>query len=121
MPQIAPLFIEKDRALIEGLKYDPSLEPGFNALSGVLVWPDELPSNITPMGHDVLDTLWTGRSLLHRGLNLSDVPINPAFCINVWDRALIEIPNWPGFKGLALNETDKEFLNKNLSRTGGFD
>ncbi|MDX2106002.1 MAG: hypothetical protein SFY67_06325 [Candidatus Melainabacteria bacterium] len=121
MTQIAPLFSERDRILIEKLKYDPALEPKYNALSGVLIWQDELPSNVTPNGHDVLGTLWTGRSMLHRGFTLSDAPINPEYCIEVWEQALTEIPNWPGFKRLTLNETDKTFLNKNLAQEGGFD
>jgi len=121
MTQNTPLFLERDRNLIENLKHDPSLKPSYSSLSGLLIWQDELPSNITPNGHDVLGTLWTGRSALHRGLSLSDVPINPEFCIKVWEQALIEIPNWPGFKRLSLNETDKIFLNQNLTGRGGFD
>ncbi|MBP6745276.1 hypothetical protein KA344_08570 [bacterium] len=68
------LFIPRDLKLIEELVLDPTLEPRFNAISAYLVWDDELPSGITPDGLDVLSSLWTARSLFHRGLTFSDHP-----------------------------------------------
>lgn len=116
-----PLFTKNDLKLVRELVYNPDLEPGFNALSGYLTWDDELPSGITPDGLDVLQSLWTARSLLHRGLVLSDHPINPDYCQRVWNMATEEIPNWPGFKRLTLNEVDQSYYQEMLAKQNPFD
>ena len=115
------LFIPRDLQLLENLVLDPSLEPKFNALSAYFLWEDELPSGITPDGLDVLQSLWTARSLFHRKLSFADHPINPEYSRRVWEQALKEIPNWPGFKRLTLSNEDKEYYERKLNQEDPFD
>jgi len=115
------LFKARDLELIRNLVLDPSLESKFNALSAYFFWEDEIPSNITPDGLDVLQSLWTARSLFHRGLTLKDHPINPEYSRLVWEQALEEIPNWPGFKRLTLSNEDKAYYEQKLNQENQFD
>lgn len=115
MTKIKELFSENDRGLIEAAQFDSSLEPRFNALSATLVWEDEIPSNITPDAYDVLSSLWVARSLMHRGLTFADHPINPEASQRIWEQAVLEIPNWPGFKRLALSEKERVFYEQMLA------
>lgn len=110
MIQNKPLFSQRDKELVDALIYDNSLEPIFNSLADYLIWLDERPDNITPEGSDKLQTLWVGRSLLHKGLSFADHEINPEYCALVWNQALEEIPNWPGFKRLQLTEKDNKYF-----------
>ncbi|MBP7861878.1 hypothetical protein KA183_09370 [bacterium] len=116
MTQNEPLFSERDKRLIDALIYDPSLKPKFNDLADYFIWLDELPSNFSIEGEDKLESLWVGRSLLHKGLTFAHHPINPEYCATMWNRALEEIPNWPGFKRLKLNEKDNELFQKCLAK-----
>lgn len=118
--QQRPLFVPQDLQRIEQLELDISLEPRFNALSGYLVWDDELP-DITPDGLDVLQTLLTARSLLHRGLTVADHPINAEYSTRVWEKAMKEIPNWPGFKRLLLRQAEEAFFDLKLNLENAFD
>ncbi len=121
MTQTKQLFSERDRALIETSVYDSTLEPRFNPLSDYLMWDDELPSNITPDGIDVLSSLWSARSLMYRGLTFSDHPINPEYSQRVWEQAIQEIPNWPGFQRLRLSAEDQQYYAKMLAKDNHFD
>jgi hypothetical protein len=112
---VGSLFSQKDRDILQSQKYDASLRPGFNALTYCLVWDDEHPMGVSREGHDVLATLWLGRRLMHQGLTFADHPVNPDFCRNVWQQAIEEIPDWPGFKRLTLNEQDRTYFEKNFA------
>jgi hypothetical protein len=114
------LFISRDLKLIEELVLDPKLEPRFNALSAYLMWMDELPSGITSDGVDVLSSLWSARSLFHRGMSLADHPINPEYSRRVWEQALKEIPGWPGFQRLKLSEKDKSYFEEMIGKENPF-
>lgn len=114
--QQKPLFVPQDLQRIEQLVFNNSLEPRFNALSGYLVWDDELP-DVTPDGLDVLQTLLTARSLLHRGLTLADHPINVEYSTRVWEQAMKEIPNWPGFRRLMLSQAEEAFFDQKLNHS----
>ncbi|MCW5824007.1 MAG: hypothetical protein KIT34_14480 [Cyanobacteria bacterium TGS_CYA1] len=115
MNQNKNLFLDRDKRLIDALVFDQSLKPKFNDLADYFFWLDELPENFTPEGFDILASLWLGRSLLHQGKKLEDHPINPEHCIRVWNQALVEIPNWPGFKRLSLNEADNKLFQECLA------
>lgn len=115
------LFTTNDLNLVRDLVHDPSLKPRFNELSGYLTWDDELPPGVTPGGLDILQSLWTARSLLHRGLQLTDHPINPKYCQQVWNAANEEIPDWPGFKRLILNSADQSYYKQMLEAENSFD
>jgi len=45
-------FSGKDLELIEGLVYNPSLKPGYEALKDALIWSDERPDGLTPEGYE---------------------------------------------------------------------
>jgi hypothetical protein len=105
-----PLFIGKDLQLIQNLRYDPALTPSFEGLRGCLIWDDERPDGLSPEAYNYLSSLWGARSLLHKGLSLSDHPINPEYATDIWQRALKQVPNWPGFKRLKLTEKDAQYL-----------
>lgn len=110
------IFIPRDLKLIEELVLDPTLEPRFNAIGAYLVWDDELPSGITPDGLDVLSSLWTARSLFHRGLTFPDHPVNAEYSRRVWEQALKEIPNRPGFQRLRLREADRSYFEEMIGK-----
>ena len=115
------LLNSRDLQLVENLVLDPSLASKFNTLSAYFFWDDELPSGITPDGLDVLQSLWTARSLFHRGLTFADHPINPEYSRRVWEQALKEIPNWPGFKRLTLSEKDQAYYEQKMTQKDPFD
>jgi len=83
-----PLFSEIDKQLINALVFDSSLEPMFNSLADYFFWFDERPKNITPDASDKLQSLWVGRSLLHKGLTFADHEINPEYCANIWKQQM---------------------------------
>lgn len=112
-----PLFTGNDLRLIDSLVYDPSLEPSFEFLKACLVWSDERPDGLTPAAYDKLCSLWVARSLLHNGLDFSDHPINPEYCRKLWQRAIEEIPDWPGFKRLTLTQKDKVYYREELEKS----
>jgi len=114
------VFKENDLELMRSLVYEPGLEPSFEFLKGCLIWSDERPEGLTPDAYDNLASLWIARSLLHNGLALSDDPINPEFTQKLWKRAINEVPEWPGFKRLALTEKDKQYLASVLESSHDF-
>jgi hypothetical protein len=110
-----PVFTGNDLRLMESLVYDANLEPSYEFLKGCLVWTDERPEGLTPAAYDKLGSLWIARSLLHRGLDFSDHPINPEYCRNLWERAIRQVSNWPGFKRLTLSEKDKRYYETKMN------
>lgn len=115
-----PVFSGNDLRLIEGLVYDPNLEPSYEFLKGCLIWTDERPDGLTPAAYDSLCSLWMARGLLHRGFNLSDDPIDPAFTKDLWERAIRQVPQWPGFRRLDIGEKDRNYLQSMLGGKGEF-
>jgi len=115
-----PLFKGKDLKLIESLVYDSSSEPNYESFKGCLVWPDESPNDITMDGFEKLSILWAVRSLFHQGLTIADHPLDPEYCRNIWERANQEIPGWPGFKRLTLNDKDKAYFEQRLNQEEQF-
>jgi hypothetical protein len=51
----------------------------------------------------------------------TEEPLDPEYCRRIWQQAIEEIPDWPGFKRIVLDQKDKAFLTENLDRGGGFD
>lgn len=111
-----PVFSRKDLELIQSLVYDPTLEPSYEYLKGCLVWSDERPNGVTPDAYRNISSLWVARSLLHRGLTLADHPINPAYAQDIWDRAIHQIGNWPGFKRLTLSQKDLNYYEEEMNK-----
>ena len=104
-------FTERDRALVEGLTYDPSLKPGFELLKGCLIWEDERPDGLTPENYEKLCDLWIARSCLHRGLAIGEGTLDPQYFKDAWDAAIRDGIRWPGFQRLKLSPEDKAMLD----------
>jgi hypothetical protein len=115
-----PVFKKEDLQLIKSLVYDAGAEPNYESFKGCLVWPDETPADLTMDGFEKLSSLWVARSLFHQGLTIADHPLDPEYCRNIWDRALLEIPAWPGFRRLTLNDKDKTYYEKRLNEEEQF-
>ncbi len=108
-------FNDQDLELIKSLKYDPSLEPNFEALKGCLIWDDERPMGLSSEAYRTVSSLLVARSLLHKGLTLDDHPINADYCKKVWASAQQQISDWPGFRRLTLSDKDRKYLNDEIA------
>jgi hypothetical protein len=109
------LFSDRERTIVEALRYDPVARPAFELLKGCLVWADERPDNITSEGYSIVCDLWAARSYLHRG-----EPI-PARLRTVWERAQREGLNWIGLRRLELSVEDKEYYDASLRELNSAD
>ena len=114
------VFAGNDLKLMKSMVYEPDLEPSYEFLKGCLIWNDERPDGLTPDGYDNLSSLWIARALLHNGLGLSDDPINPDFTRELWERAMNEVPEWPGFKRITLSYKDRQYLESMLESSHDF-
>ena len=103
-----PLFIERDRAIIEAQSSDPKAEPSFELLKGCLVWADEHPNGLTPDGYSTLCDLWGARGYLHRGRPM------PEHLRAIWEEAQSEGLRWIGFRRLTLSAEEKEYYEAAL-------
>lgn len=90
------LFSQRDRRLVESLVYDGNAEPSYEQLKDCLIWPDELPENITPDGYEVLSNLWIARSLFHRGRSFDSYPLDSTYIKKSWELAHQLNLKWPG-------------------------
>jgi hypothetical protein len=64
-------------------------------------------------------SLWIARSLLHQGLDFSDDPINAEFTRDIWNRAIQQIPKWPGFKRISMSKKDAEYYEHEMKLAAG--
>jgi len=111
-----PLFTGKDLKLIESLVFDPNLTPSFDIMRSCLVWQDERPAGLSPTGSESLIDLWCARSFLHQGRDFSDHRLDPEYFRKIWERALRQDFQWPGFNRLTLTEADKVFYESELKK-----
>ena len=109
------LFSDRDRAIVEGLRYDPAAQPSFELLKGCLVWTDEHPDNLTSEGYSIMCNLWAARSYLHRGEPM------PERLYTVWEQAQGEGLRWVGFQRLTLSAEDKEYYEVSLRESRSAD
>jgi hypothetical protein len=114
------VFKGKDLDLIQSLVYDSSLEPMYCSFRMYLHWPDELPSGITPEGYETLCDLWIARACLYHGITL-DQSLDQAVFTRVWDRAIAQGLQWPGFQRLKLSNIDQSYFQKMLNQENPFD
>jgi hypothetical protein len=112
-----PYFDDRDRALVEALTYDPAEQPAYEYIKGCLVWRDERPDGMTPMGYERLCDLWIARSYLHRGMPLNSGPFDPDYFEKAWKHALRDGIHWPGFRRLTLSPEDKAYYELQLNDT----
>ncbi len=107
-----PFFSERDRALVESLRYDSSLKPAFDSIKGCLVWPDERPDNLSPDGYEKLCDLLIARSFIHENRPFSSWKLEPHHFAQVWEDAIADKIQWPGFQRLKLSEEDQAYLDE---------
>jgi hypothetical protein len=108
-----PLFNESDLELIQSLNFDASLKPSYHPLKGCLTWNDEKIDNLSPSGYEIIGDLWIVRSYIHLDKDLKTT-LDPEYFRDIWVRAEQQIPNWPGFKRLELNDEDRTYLETSL-------
>ena len=99
-------FQDRDLELIEGLEFNPELEPSYDAIKNCLVWEDERPDGLTSDGYEKLCDLWIARSFIHRGIPFSNWELDPEYFEHVWEEATQAKFKWPGFNRVKL--TDRE-------------
>lgn len=107
---------ERDLNLIRALNFDPSAKPNFEMLKYCLIWPDERPSeHLSNEGSEFLSDLWIVRGFIHRSLPPEQWGLDSQYFKDVWAFGLKNVGQWPGFKRLALSETDRSNLVSCLS------
>jgi len=111
---------DSDRKLIESQKFDPKLNPEFDIMRMHLIWSDELPLGISSKGLELLQKLWIARAVKFHGLKL-DKPFDPEHFLSIWDYALSNQLQWPGFKRQHLSERDKAYYEQCLSNLNNDD
>jgi hypothetical protein len=109
-------FSEKDRSLIESLRYDVTLEPSFDLIKSCLVWADERADGLTRDGYEKLCDLWIARSFLHRGMPFSSWKLAPEYFGALWQDAMKEVGAWPGFLRLQLSKRDRAYYERQLRK-----
>jgi hypothetical protein len=114
------IFTGRDLELIESLKYNPCLEPGYCHIKDCLAWEDERVDGLTPDGYESLCDLWIARSFIHRNLDFSAYDLSPEYFRDIWERALKQGFKWPGFNRLILSETDKAFYERMRAHAADF-
>ena len=107
-------FYDRDRKLIEALRYDAALKPSFELIKSCLVWEDERPEGLTPDGYDKLCDLWIARSFIHRNLPFSSWTLAPDYFEGAWKAASEDGFSWPGFRRLQLSAEDLAYYEQCL-------
>ncbi|WP_156339178.1 hypothetical protein [Chondromyces crocatus] len=105
-------FSSTDREKINRLEHDPSSTPLYEHLRDCLVWPDEEPPFISKDGFLLLGSLWAIRGFIHRGLSPDNWDHKPLVYQKIWQDALDDVPQWPGFKRLEISDVDREFMRQ---------
>lgn len=109
-------FSQSDRVAIGRLAYDPTATPAYDIIRSCLVWADERPVGISNDGYELVGDLWIYRGALHRGIPLQQWGVNPERFQSVWETALGDIPNWPGFRRIELSTDEHAFLVEELRK-----
>lgn len=112
-----PFFSERDRALVESLRYDEALKPSFDSIKGCLVWRDECPDNLSHEGYEKLCDLLIARAFIHENRPFSSWKLDPHYFAQIWEDAITDKIQWPGFQRLKLSEEDQAYLNEELANS----
>lgn len=110
-------FEPEDRHILQQLVLDPVAEPNFELLKACLVWPDERPERISEPGYELLRDLWSVRGFMHRNVPVENWGLEPGYFQSVWDYALQDVPQWPGFKRIQLSDAERAYLSQCLAET----
>jgi len=110
-------FSSADREGLGQLVFDPESEPSYELMKACLVWPDERPGTISREGYELLGDLWIVRGYLHRNVPPENWGLEPRYFQEVWRNALVDIPQWPGFKRLELSESERAYLSRSIEES----
>jgi hypothetical protein len=102
-------FCGKDLEIIESLVYQPELKPAYDLMRDALIWADERPEGLSREGYEKLIDLWAARSFIHKGTKFSDWTLDPEYFGKVWEEAISEEFEWPGFNRLKLSQQDEQY------------
>lgn len=106
-----------DRTLVEGLVFDAAANVSYNAITACLVWADEVPAGLTPVGYEAVRDLLAARGFIHRGIPIEDWDRGWTDRADLWNAALGECLRWPGFQRLALTRDQRSLLDRHLADT----
>jgi hypothetical protein len=106
-----------DRALIEGLAFDPDATPAYNEITACLVWPDELPDGLTQYGYEYVRDLLGARGFIHRGIPIESWDRGWMDRLDRWNEALRGRLGWNGFLRIALTMEQRALLEQRLADT----
>jgi hypothetical protein len=107
-------FNEFDKSVVNNLLYDPNCEPSFELIRSCLIWFDERTERISNEGYGLLGDLWSVRGYIHQNVSRENWGLDPKYFQTVWDNALNDVPNWPGFKRLELSSRERQYLSESL-------
>ena len=102
----------RDRKIIDALQFDPTLEPDYDALRDMILWWDEFPRNLTPVGHEIMHDVLIARSFLfhHPQLRLPCIALDGVDRRRqVWNEFAAEFPSWPGLRRTRLSAAEQAF------------
>jgi hypothetical protein len=102
---------------VNTLTFQGNSEPSFELLKSCLVWPDERPTKISNAGYELVCDLWIVRGLIHQGVPPDKWGLDPAYFPEVWKNALVDVPQWPGFRRLEISDADRRYLEESLAAT----
>jgi hypothetical protein len=104
-----------DRALVEGLDFDPAATPAYNEITACLVWPDELPDGLTPYGYEYMRDLLGARGFIHRAIPIESWDRGWTDRVDRWNEALRGGLRWNGFLRIALTQEQRDLLEHHLT------
>lgn len=104
-------FKREDRVHLESLTFDPMCEPSYEWIRACLIWPDERPTKISSDGYELLGDLWIVRGFIHKHVPRERWGLDPEYFQEVWENALVDVPNWPGFRRMQLSISDQAYMD----------
>lgn len=106
---------DADRALLEGVPFDPLATIGYDEISACLVWSDELPAGLTPAAYDYVRDLLGARGLIHRAIPTEAWDRGWTERSDRWNEALASGLRWNGFRRIALTREQRSLLEHRLA------
>lgn len=111
-------FTKLELEAFQKLEFDPKSRPYFDPMRYCLRWEDEEPEYMSKDIYEKFLDLLIARNYIHIGR-----PKDKWYCVqpanyfsDFWDYAIETIPDWPGFKRIELSESDRKYLETEVSR-----
>ncbi len=107
------MLSDVDREMLEASAFDPHAAPAYNEVAACLVWTDEVPPGLSADGYDYVRDLLAARGYIHRRVPIDrwDSPER----LERWNDALAAGLHWNGFRRLALEAAEQQFLDACLA------